>query len=55
MKKFIDILCLIIWVFQFVFGILAACGKVTISPIVFICATLFCVTFYVFEILKDFQ
>lgn len=54
MKKIMDMLCLIIWVSQFVFGILAACGKVTITPASFICATLVCILYYIAEIIRDF-
>lgn len=49
MYKFMNGLCLGIWIFQLVFGIVAACGKVTISPIVFICAVLICILHYTKE------
>lgn len=50
MNKFMNGLCLAIWIFQFVFGILAACGKATIHPIAFICAVVICILHYIDEI-----
>ena len=35
MDKFMNGLCLGIWIFQFVFGVAAACGKVNVSPYCF--------------------
>lgn len=50
MDKFMNGLCLGIWIFQFVFGVAAACGKVNVSPIAFICATLICILHYIEKI-----
>lgn len=47
MNKFMNGLCLGIWIFEFVFGIAAAFGKVTVSPIAFICAVLICILHYI--------
>lgn len=51
MNKFMNGLCLGIWIFQFIFGIVAACGKATINPIVFICATAVCILCYLEKLL----
>ena len=55
MKKFCDIFCLMIWIVQFAFGIMAACGIETISPVAFICATIICIMYYICEIIRDFE
>ncbi len=47
MDKFMNGFCLGLWIFQLVFGIMAACGKVTVSPISFICAVLICILHYI--------
>ena len=51
MNKFMNGFCLGIWIFQFIFGIMAACGKATIHPIVFICATGVCIFWYLEKLL----
>ena len=50
MDKFMNGLCLGIWIFQLVVGVAAACCKVNVSPVAFICATLICILHYVEKI-----
>lgn len=50
MYKFMNGLCLGLWIFQLVFGIMAACFEVTVSPITFICAVLICILHYIEKI-----
>lgn len=48
--KVINVICLVLWITQLVFGILAVCGVVTVSPIAFICAVLICILHYIEKI-----
>lgn len=47
MNKFENIICLVIWILLFVYGIVAAFGAIAISPITFICATVMCILHYI--------
>lgn len=48
--EFMNLVCLVIWIAQFIFGIMAACGKATVHPVVFICAVIVCILHYLEEI-----
>ena len=50
MNKFINILMLGIWIFQFTFGIVNVINSTNINPIIFICAVAICINYYVDKI-----
>lgn len=50
--KAMNIICLLIWILQFIYGIIALCGKATITPIAFMCAVLICIFHHIEEIGK---
>lgn len=50
MSKFVNILMLAIWIFQLVFGIVNIVNGVNVDPVIFICAVITCIVFYIQEI-----
>ena len=54
MRKICDWICLVIWVVQFIFAILACCGVMTIHPLAFLCAVGICMAHYVENLLNDY-
>ena len=52
-RKIMNVICLAIWIFELVLGIVAVCIGNTINPIVFICATSVCILHYACEIMSD--
>ena len=50
--KVMNIICLLIWCFQLVYGIVQIVNNKPIDPIVFICAVLICIINYLNEIFQ---
>ena len=51
MNRFTNLFMLGIWIFQLIFGVIAICGKVTIPPVLFICAAMICIMHYLEELI----
>lgn len=52
MNKFMNVLCLIIWIAQLIFGISNAITGTPVSTGAFICATIVCILFYISELIR---
>ncbi len=52
MSKFIDCLMLGVWIFEFIYGIVAVFTDKMIPPLAFVAATLVCCIYYISEIAK---
>lgn len=52
MEKFLNIICLIIWISWFIYGIYSAWVGQMIEPLPFICATVICILTYIRDLSK---
>lgn len=53
MKRFLNTLCLLIWIFWLIYGINCVCTGQMIKPLVFICSTLISIIYYIRSLLED--
>ena len=50
--KVMNVICLLIWCFQFVYGIVQIVSNKPINPYIFICAVLVCIVNYLNEVFR---
>ena len=53
MTRFLNILCLLIWIFWFVYGIYCVYTGQMIKPLIFICSTLISIIYFIRDLLND--
>lgn len=49
-KRIIDVVCLVLWITQLVFAIIATCGAATVTPVMYSCSVIICIFHYICEL-----
>lgn len=53
MNRLRNIFMLAVWILGLIYGVVAVCCKIEISPVIFICAVLICIMHYLENVIDE--